>query len=110
MPITCLKILNSAIPVKIPLEMPKVSQKKGHDLGLFSSLMSLRTYFFLMCLKELGKLAMNQIFSHLGYKLSILLIRDMVAKGCNRRFGSETIHPTQKLTSMNLLQMSCVIT
>ena len=28
----------------------------------------------------------------------------------NRRFGCETIHPTQKLTSMNLLHMSCVIT
>ena len=40
----------------------------------------------------------------------ILLIRDMVVESCNRRFGSETIHPTKKLTSMNLLQMSCVIT
>ena len=25
-------------------------------------------------------------------------------------FFSETIHPTQKFTSMNLLQMSCVMT
>ena len=29
---------------------------------------------------------------------------------CYRRFGSETSHPTQKFTSMNLLQMPCVIT
>ena len=28
----------------------------------------------------------------------------------NRRFGGEAIHPTQKFTSMNLLQMSCMIT
>ena len=27
----------------------------------------------------------------------------------NKRFGCETIHPTQKFTSMNLLQMSCMI-
>ena len=40
----------------------------------------------------------------------ILLIRDMVVKRCNRWFGHETIHPTKKITSMNLLQMSCVIT
>ena len=40
----------------------------------------------------------------------ILLIRDMVVECCNRRFGSETIHPTQKFTLMNLLQMSCMIT
>ena len=38
------------------------------------------------------------------------LIRDMVVKRWNRRFGCETIHPTQKFTSMNLLQMPCVIT
>ena len=35
----------------------------------------------------------------------ILLIRDMVVECWNRRFGCETIHPTQKFTSMNLLQM-----
>ena len=29
---------------------------------------------------------------------------------CYRRFGRETIHPTQKFTPMNLLQMPCVIT
>ena len=40
----------------------------------------------------------------------ILLIRDMVVKRWNRQFGCETIHPTQKFTSMNLLQMTCVIT
>ncbi len=28
----------------------------------------------------------------------------------NRRFGRETIHPTKKITSMNLLQMSCMMT
>jgi hypothetical protein len=28
----------------------------------------------------------------------------------NRRFGCETIHPTENFISMNLLQMSCVIT
>ena len=40
----------------------------------------------------------------------ILLIRDMVVESCYRRFGRETIHPTQKFTSMNLLQMPCMIT
>ena len=40
----------------------------------------------------------------------ILLIRDMVVERCNRWFGCETIHPTQKFNSMNLLQMPCVIT
>jgi hypothetical protein len=39
-----------------------------------------------------------------------LLIRDMVVECCCRRFGCETIHPTQKFTSMNLLQMTFVIT
>ena len=34
----------------------------------------------------------------------------MVVKSCNRRFGHETLHPTKKFTSMNLVQMSCVIT
>ena len=34
----------------------------------------------------------------------------MVVERCNRRFGSETIHPTQKFTLMNYLLMSCVIT
>ena len=34
----------------------------------------------------------------------------MVVKLWNRQFGCETIHPTQKFISMNLLQMSCVIT
>ena len=29
---------------------------------------------------------------------------------CYRRFGCETIHPTQNFTSMNLLQKPCVIT
>ena len=43
-------------------------------------------------------------------KIAILLIRDMVVERCNRRFGYETIHRTQKCISMNLLQMSCVIT
>ena len=43
-------------------------------------------------------------------KTIILLIRDMVVECCYRRFGCETIHPTQKYISMNLLQMSCVIT
>ena len=35
---------------------------------------------------------------------------DMVIKCCNRRFGRETIHPAQKFSSMNLLQMPCMIT
>ena len=43
-------------------------------------------------------------------RLVILLIRDMVVERCNKQFGRETIHPTKKITSMNLLQMSCVIT
>ena len=46
---------------------------------------------------------------HVDYPVSILLIRDMVVKRCNRRFGRETIHPTKQFTSMNLLQISCVI-
>ena len=29
---------------------------------------------------------------------------------CYKRFGHQTIHPTQKFASMNLLQMPCVIT
>ena len=33
----------------------------------------------------------------------------MVVECWNRRFGCEIIHPTQKFTSMNLLQMSCMI-
>ena len=44
------------------------------------------------------------------FKKQILLIRDMVVERCNRLFGCQTIHSTQKLTSMNLLQMSCVRT
>ena len=40
----------------------------------------------------------------------ILLIRDMEVERWNRQFGCETIHPTQKFISMNLFQMSCVIT
>ena len=43
-------------------------------------------------------------------QIIILLIRDMVVESCYRQFGRKTIHPTQKFTSMNLLQMSCVIT
>ena len=41
--------------------------------------------------------------------LPILLIRDMIVKHYSRRIGSETIHPTKNCTSMNLLQMPCVI-
>ena len=41
---------------------------------------------------------------------AILLIRDMVVKSWNRRFGSETVGPIQKFTSMKLLQMPCVVT
>jgi hypothetical protein len=48
-------------------------------------------------------------FLHL-HSTHILLIREMVVESCNRRFGCETIHSTQKFTSMNLLQMPCVIT
>ena len=40
---------------------------------------------------------------------TILLIRDMVVERWNRRFSCETIHSTQKFTSMNLLQMAFVI-
>ena len=40
----------------------------------------------------------------------ILLIRDMVVECWNRQFGCEIIHPTENSISMNLLQMSCVIT
>ena len=31
-------------------------------------------------------------------------------QSCNRQIGRETIQPTKKFTSMNLLQMPCVIT
>ena len=41
--------------------------------------------------------------------IKILLIRDMVVERCNRQFGRETVHPTKKFTSINLLQMSCVM-
>ena len=34
----------------------------------------------------------------------------LVVKRGNRRFCCETIHPTQKFISMNLLQISCMIT
>ena len=34
----------------------------------------------------------------------------MVVERCYRQLGRETIHPTQNFISMNLLQMSCVIT
>ena len=39
-------------------------------------------------------------------KVQISLIRDMVVERCNRQFCHETIHPTKKFTSMDLLQMS----
>ena len=42
--------------------------------------------------------------------IEILLIIDMVVEWWNRQFGCETIHPTQTFISMNLLQMSCMIT
>ena len=45
-----------------------------------------------------------------GYIYNIFLIRDMVVESWYRQFGRETIHPTQKFTSMNLLQMPWVIT
>ena len=56
--------------------------------------------------RRLGK----EFYYTSGISSYILLIKDMVVKRCNRRFGCETIHPTQKFTSMNLLQMPCVIT
>ena len=34
----------------------------------------------------------------------------MVVQRWNRQFGCETIHPTQKFTSMNLFKMPCLIT
>ena len=39
-----------------------------------------------------------------------LLLRDMVVEHCYRQFGRQTINPSQKLTSMNSLQLSCMIT
>ena len=54
-----------------------------------------------------SEMHLMHIFTHLQ---GILLIRDMVVKRWTRQFGCETIHPTQKFTSMNLLQMPCVIT
>ena len=37
------------------------------------------------------------------------LINRRLVEHWNRQFGCETIHPTQKFTPMNLLQMPCVI-
>ena len=34
----------------------------------------------------------------------------MVVERCYRKYCCENIHPTQKFISMNLLQMSCVVT
>ena len=44
------------------------------------------------------------------FDIIILLVRDMVVERWNRRFGCKTINHTQKFTSMNLLQMPCMIT
>ena len=55
----------------------------------------------------LQKTSWSDVFLYLYY---ILLITNMVVESWNRRFGCETIHWTKKFTSMNLMQMSCVIT
>ena len=66
---------------------------------------------------KLGIISENEVPLNLKLEImslikveDILLIRDTVVKSCNRRFGRETIHLTQKFTSMNLLQMPCVVT
>ena len=46
--------------------------------------------------------------SYLIATVTILLISNMVVERWNRRFGCETIHPTENLISMNLLEMSWV--
>ena len=60
--------------------------------------------------KTEGALASQNLRIEQIEKQTILLIRDMVVESWNRQFGRQTIHPTQKFTSMNLLQMPCVIT
>ena len=42
-------------------------------------------------------------------EVHILLIRDMVVEHGYRQFGCETIRPTHKFTSMNLLRTPCLI-
>ena len=43
-------------------------------------------------------------------KLSILLIRDMVVESWNWQYHCQTIHPTEKFTSMNLYKIIGVVT
>ena len=51
------------------------------------------------------------VFTFEKFYYIILLIRDMVVESWNRRFCRETIHPTKIFsTSMNLLQMPCMVT
>ena len=45
---------------------------------------------------------------HISGKLSHQYLTNV--QSWNIRFGRQTIHPTQKFASMNLLQMPCVIT
>ena len=71
-------------------------------LVLLKTLVAKRQYNPSLCI---GNFEENMDLSHI-----YLAVRDMVVESCNRRFGRETIHPTKKFASMNLLQMSCVIT
>ena len=61
----------------------------------------MRVKSFTFCYPVIQMILPNQL---------LILIRDMVVERCSRKFGCETIHPTQKFTSINLFQMSCLIT
>ena len=65
------------------------------------------TMHYRLCTSQVRHTDISQDWN---FKFEILLIRDVVVKHCYRRFGCETIPPTQKFISINLLQMSCMIT
>ena len=65
------------------------------------------TMHYRLCTSQVRHTDISQDWN---FKFEILLIRDVVVKHCYRRFGCETIPPTQKFISINLLQMSCVKT
>ena len=77
---------------------------------------SCQTVWFLKIFENLIKYVcslQNRIYRYgaiLKHPNIFLLIRTMVFKHCYRQFGCETILTTQNFPSMNLSQMSCVIT
>ena len=72
--------------------------------------------FFLEFFLVLSKKNLGQLWLIFG-KCDLLQNLDKVShqyltnvQCCYRRFGHETIYPTQKFTSMNMSQIPCVIT